>query len=165
MPTLFRWIGQQTARLADMTTADDVPPSRLAEKPTWLISETSRHAHRLLTEALAGAGSRGYDYRVLAALQEFGPASQARLGRRTVMDRSDVASVLNDLAGRGLAERSPDPADGRRNVITITPAGTAHLRRLDELMADVQDELLAPLSSAEREQLISLLTRILERHA
>jgi MarR family transcriptional regulator, lower aerobic nicotinate degradation pathway regulator len=148
-----------------MTTADDVPPSRLAEKPTWLISETSRHAHRLLTEALAGAGSRGYDYRVLAALQEFGPASQARLGRRTVMDRSDVASVLNDLAGRGLAERSPDPADGRRNVITITPAGTAHLRRLDELMADVQDELLAPLSSAEREQLISLLTRILERHA
>ena len=148
-----------------MTTADDVPPSRLAEKPTWLISETSRHAHRLLTEALAGAGSRGYDYRVLAALQEFGPASQARLGRRTVMDRSDVASVLNDLAGRRLAERSPDPADGRRNVITITPAGTAHLRRLDELMADVQDELLAPLSSAEREQLISLLTRILERHA
>jgi DNA-binding MarR family transcriptional regulator len=84
-----------------MTTADDAPPSRLAEKPTWLISETSRHAHRLLAEA----GSRGYDYRLLAALQEFGPASQARLGRRTGMDRSDVAAVLNDLTGRGLAER------------------------------------------------------------
>jgi DNA-binding MarR family transcriptional regulator len=148
-----------------MTTADDAPPSRLAEKPTWLISETSRHAHRLLTEKLAEAGSRGYDYRLLAALQEFGPASQARLGRRAGMDRSDVAAVLNDLASRGLAERSADPADGRRNVITITPAGTAHLRRLDELMADVQDELLAPLSPAEREQLITLLTRVLERHA
>jgi MarR family transcriptional regulator, lower aerobic nicotinate degradation pathway regulator len=148
-----------------MTTADDAPPSRLAEKPTWLISETSRHGHRLLTEKLAEAGSRGYDYRLLAALQEFGPASQARLGRRTGMDRSDVASVLNDLAGRGLAERFPDPADGRRNVITITPAGTAHLRRLDELLADVQDELLAPLSPAEREQLITLLTRVLEHHA
>jgi hypothetical protein len=32
-------------------------------------------------------------------------------------------------------------------------------------MADVQDELLAPLSPAEREQLSSLLTRILEHHA
>jgi hypothetical protein len=31
-------------------------------------------------------------------------------------------------------------------------------------MADVQDELLAP-SPAEREQLSSLLTRILEHHA
>ena len=58
-----------------------------------------------------------------------------------------------------------DPADGRRNIITITPAGTAHLRRLEELLDDVQDELLAPLSSAERQQLIHLLTRVLERHA
>jgi DNA-binding MarR family transcriptional regulator len=147
-----------------MTTADDAPPTRLAELPSWLISETSRQAHRLLTEKLAAAGSRGYDYRLLAALQEFGPASQARLGRRTGMDRSDVAAVLNDFADRGLAERSPDPADGRRNVITITPAGTAHLQRLDGLLADVQDELLAPLSPAEREQLISLLTRVLEHH-
>ena len=153
------------ARLTDMTTADDAPPTRLAELPSWLISETSRQAHRLLTEKLAAAGSRGYDYRLLAALQEFGPASQARLGRRTGMDRSDVAAVLNDFADRGLAERSPDPADGRRNVITITPAGTAHLQRLDGLLADVQDELLAPLSPAEREQLISLLTRVLEHHA
>jgi MarR family transcriptional regulator, lower aerobic nicotinate degradation pathway regulator len=148
-----------------MATADDAPPARLAELPTWLISETSRQAHRLLSDRLATSGSRGYDYRLLAALQEFGPASQAKLGRRTGMDRSDVAAVLDDLAGRRLAERSPDPADGRRNVITITPAGTAHLRRLDSLLAGVQDELLAPLSPAEREQLISLLTRVLERHA
>jgi DNA-binding MarR family transcriptional regulator len=58
-----------------------------------------------------------------------------------------------------------DPADGRRNIITITPAGTAHLRRLEELLDDVQNELLAPLSPAERQQLIHLLTRVLERHA
>jgi DNA-binding MarR family transcriptional regulator len=114
---------------------------------------------------LASAGSRGYHYRLLAALQEFGPASQAKLGRRTGMDRSDVVAALNELVGRGLADRSTDPADGRRNIITITPAGTAHLRRLEELLDDVQNELLAPLSPAERQQLIHLLTRVLERHA
>jgi DNA-binding MarR family transcriptional regulator len=80
------------------------------------------------------------------------------------MDRSDVAAAVSDLAGRGLAARAPDPADRRRNVISITPAGTAHLRRLDELLAGVQDELLAPLSAAERRQLIDLLNRILEHH-
>jgi DNA-binding MarR family transcriptional regulator len=121
-------------------------------------------AHRLLTGKLATAGSRGYHYRLLAALQEFGPASQAKLGRHTGMDRSDVVAAVNELAGRGLADRSPDPADGRRNIITITPAGTAHLRRLEELLDDVQNELLAPLSPAERQQLIHLLTRVLERH-
>jgi len=137
----------------------------LTQKPSWLVSEVSRVAHRLLTGKLATAGSRGYHYRLLAALQEFGPASQAKLGRRTGMDRSDVVAAVNELVGRGLADRSPDPADGRRNIITITPAGTAHLRRLEELLDDVQNELLAPLSPAERQQLIHLLTRILERHA
>jgi DNA-binding MarR family transcriptional regulator len=147
------------------TTADNATPSRLMEKPTWLLSQVSMHAHRLLTEELATAGSRGYHYRLLAALQEFGPASQARLGRRTGMDRSDVVAALNDLAGRGMVERSPDPADRRRNVITITPDGTAHFQRLDRLLAGVQDELLAPLSPAERELLTGLLTRVLDHHA
>lgn len=148
-----------------MTPADDAKPAMLTQKPSWLVSEVSRVAHRLLTGKLATAGSRGYHYRLLAALQEFGPASQAKLGRRTGMDRSDVVAAVNELVGRGLADRSPDPADGRRNIITITPAGTAHLRRLEELLDDVQDELLAPLSPAERQQLIHLLTRVLERHA
>jgi len=148
-----------------MTAVGDARPARLMEKPSWLISEVSLLAHRLLTEKLATVGSRGYHYRLLAALQEFGPASQAMLGRRTAMDRSDVVAAVNDLADRGLADRSLDPADGRRNVITITPAGTAHLRRLEKLLAEIQDELLAPLSPADRRQLTRLLTRILEHHA
>jgi DNA-binding MarR family transcriptional regulator len=152
-------------RLIGMTTAEDATPARLLEKPSWLISQISMHAHRLLTGALATAGSRGYHYRLLAALQEFGPASQVALGRRTGMDRSDVVAALNELAGRGLVERSPDPADRRRNVITITVDGTAHFERLDRLLSGAQDELLAPLSPAERELLTGLLTRVLDHHA
>jgi len=148
-----------------MPTGDDARPAALMAKPSWLISEVSRLAHPLITGRLATAGSRGYHYRLLAALAEFGPASQASLGRRTAMDRSDVAAAVNELVGRGLAARAPDPADRRRNVISITAAGTAHLRRLEELLAGVQDELLAPLSPAERQQLIRLLDRILEHHA
>jgi DNA-binding MarR family transcriptional regulator len=158
------WRSQQVVRLTGMTLAENATPARLKQKPSWLISQISMHAHRLLTEELATAGSRGYHYRLLAALQEFGPASQVKLGRRTGMDRSDVVAVLNDLAQRGLAERSPDPADHRRNVITITPAGAAHFERLDRLLAGVQDELLAPLSPAERKVLTGLLARVLDHH-
>jgi MarR family transcriptional regulator, lower aerobic nicotinate degradation pathway regulator len=145
-----------------MPTSDDAPPSRLQQLPSWLLGQTSTRAHRLLTERLATEDSRGYHYRLLAALQEFGPASQAMLGRRTSIDRSDVVAALNDLADRGLVRRSPDPGDRRRNIITITPAGTKHLQRLDRVLADVQDELLAPVSPAERRSLIRLLSRVLE---
>jgi len=142
----------------------DSTPALLATKPTWLISQVSAQAHRLLTQALAAAGARGYHYRLLAALAEAGPASQARLGRRTGIDRSDVVASLNELADRGLVSRSPDPDDARRNVITITPAGRAYFRRLDQILTNVQDELLTPLTSAERNTLVALLTRLLEHH-
>jgi DNA-binding MarR family transcriptional regulator len=143
----------------------DAMPSRIQELPTWLITRANAYSHRLLAEGFASAGVRGYHYRLLAALEEFGPASQAALGRRTSIDRSDVVAALNELAGRGLIQRSPDPDDRRRNVITITPAGTEQLRALDEILAGVQEELLAPLSPADRTRLIRLLTRLLEHGA
>ena len=141
----------------------DAMPSRIQEMPTWLISRAYAYSHRLLAEGFGAAGVRGYHYRLLAALEEFGPASQAALGRRTSIDRSDVVAVLNDLADRGLIERAPDPDDRRRNVITITPAGTEQLRTLDEVLAGVQEKLLAPLSAADRARLIKLLSRVLEQ--
>jgi DNA-binding MarR family transcriptional regulator len=139
--------------------------SRMLEMPSWLISRAYAYSHRLLAEGFAAAGFRGYHYRLLAALEEFGPASQAALGRRTGIDRSDVVAALNELADRWLIQRSPDPDDRRRNIITITPAGTHQLRTLDEILAAVQDELLAPLSAADRTKFIRLLTRLLERDA
>jgi DNA-binding MarR family transcriptional regulator len=151
--------------LAGMTPADDATPALLRAKPSWLISQLATHAHRLLTERLATAGARGYHYRLLAALEEFGPASQASLGRHTEMDRSDVAAAINQLTGQKLTERATDHTDRRRNVITITPSGRARLRRLDVLLAGVQDELLAPLSPAERQALAGMLTRLLDYHA
>jgi len=144
-----------------MPAADDAMPSRLNEMPTWLISQTARHGHRLLAQAFAAADSSGYQYRLLAALEEFGPASQAALGRRTGIDRSDVVAALNDLAERGLVDRAADPADRRRNIITVTAAGTGRFQQLDSMVADVQNRLLAPLSRAEHRQLTRLLRRIL----
>ena len=145
-----------------MTPADDASPALLREKPSWLISQISTHAHRLLTEHLAAAGMRGYHFRLLAALEEFGPASQASLGRRTDMDRSDVASAVTELTSQKLAERVTDQADRRRNIITITASGRASLRRLDALLAKVQDELLTPLSPGERRALVGMLSRVLD---
>jgi DNA-binding MarR family transcriptional regulator len=148
-----------------MTVATGATPALLREKPSWLISQVSTHAHRLLTERLATAGARGYHFRLLAALEEFGPASQASLGRRTEMDRSDVAAAVNELIGQKLAERATDQADRRRNIITITAQGRAHLRQLNALLADAQNELLAPLSPGERQALAGMLTRVLDYHA
>lgn len=138
-------------------------PARIAGKPTWLISQVSRLSHQLLTGKLATVGSRGYHARLLAALGEFGPLSQASLGRHTGLDPSDVVAALNDLTARDFVARRPDPADARRNIVTLTAAGAEHLEVLDRLLGEVQDELLAPLSIPERAELVRLLGRVLDR--
>jgi DNA-binding MarR family transcriptional regulator len=146
-------------------TADARPFSQILEMPTWLITRINAYSHRLLAEGFAAADARAYHYRLLAALEEFGPASQATLGRRTSIDRSDVVAALNELAAHGLIQRSHDPDDRRRNIITITSAGTEKLRMLHDVLAGIQDKLLAPLPPADRTKLIKLLTRLLEHEA
>jgi MarR family transcriptional regulator, lower aerobic nicotinate degradation pathway regulator len=151
---------------ADTGTRDAwATPARLRSLPSRLLTQTAMHADRLVNQGLAGADARKWHYAVLAALQEFGPASQAALSRRTGIYRSDLVAVTNELAGRGLIERTPDPDDRRRNVITLTAQGRRYLRRLDKLVATLQDDLLAPLTQPERDQLVQLLARLLDHHA
>lgn len=153
------------ATLAGMATVEDPAPARLRALPTWLLNQAALPGNRMVADELSRAGARRHHYSLLAALDEFGPASQADLSRRTMIDGSDMVATVNELAGQGIVERTPDPTDLRRNVVSITPKGRRHLRKLDRLIAKAQDELLAPLSRTERTQLVRLLTRIVEHHA
>ncbi|MER7479160.1 MarR family transcriptional regulator [Streptomyces sp. NPDC126510] len=139
-------------------------PDRLRRRASRLLSQLTVRSDRLITDGLARADARKWHYAVLASLQEYGPASQAELSGRSGIYRSDMVGVLNELAERDLVERSPDPGDRRRNVITISARGRRHLRRLDQVLDDLHDELLAPLSPAEREHFVQLLTRLLDHH-
>jgi MarR family transcriptional regulator, lower aerobic nicotinate degradation pathway regulator len=137
---------------------------RLRRLPTRLLSLAAIHSDRRVNEELARADARKWHYAVLATLEEFGPASQAELSSRTGIYRSDLVAVIGELAGRGLVERAPDPADRRRNVVTVTGPGRRQLLRLDTLLAEVEDEVLAPLTPAQREQLVRLLTTLVSHH-
>ncbi|GAA3221969.1 MarR family winged helix-turn-helix transcriptional regulator [Actinocorallia longicatena] len=139
-------------------------PVRLAAKPSWLLTQLAVHAHRLASEGFGEVGGRGYHYRILAALAESGAASQAELGRRCTMDRSDVVAALNELAADDLVERATDPHDRRRNIVTITPAGRRRLRLMEQALDRVQDDLLEPLPLEDRRTLTLLLTRLLTHH-
>ncbi|HZN70173.1 MAG TPA: MarR family transcriptional regulator [Micromonosporaceae bacterium] len=142
----------------------EVLPAIVRDLPSWLLTQTAVHAHRIVSDGLGKVGAHRSHYRVLAALRDVGPMSQAALGRRTGIYLSDMVATINQLVEAGYVERTPDPADRRRNVITLTTPGRSQLRRLQRQVAQIQDDLLAPLSTKEREQLTRLLVRLLEYH-
>jgi DNA-binding MarR family transcriptional regulator len=138
-------------------------PARLRGLHSRLLALAATHSDRVVNEALAGADARKWHYAVLATLAEFGPASQAQLSDRTRIYRSDIVAVVSELAERGQVDRAPNPDDRRQNVITITTVGRRQLGKLDKLLKTAQDEVLAPLTPAERDQLAHLLGK-LARH-
>ena len=137
-------------------------PKRLQGLASWRLSAAALVGDRLVNEALATEGVRKYNFRVLVALSDDGPLSQAELGRRLAIDRSDVAAIAAELEQRELLARTRDDRDRRRNVVTITPAGEAALARMDEAIERAQARLLAPLSTPEQRQLSELLGRLIE---
>lgn len=136
-----------------------VPP-RLASMPSRLLGRAASRADRLSTAALASVGSHRWQYVVLLALADGGSASQSTISRRTGVHRSDLVGVINSLTAAGQIRREADPADRRRQLIVITRSGRARLRTLERLVDQVQDQLLARLSAAERAELVRLLLLI-----
>ena len=143
---------------------DEQTPSALTQLPSWLLTQSAAQAQRIVSDTFAAAGARAYHFRLLATLVEFGPASQAALGRRSCIDRSDVVAALNELEADGYVERTPDPDDGRRNIITITTTGRRHYKRLTTVVGKAQDEIFAPLSATDRTRLTTILGKLLTHH-
>ncbi|MDX2974470.1 MarR family transcriptional regulator [Kribbella solani] len=143
---------------------DEQTPTALTQLPSWLLTQNAAYAQRIVTESFAAGGARAYHFRLLATLVEFGPASQATLGRRSSIDRSDVVAALNELEADGYVERSPDPADGRRNIITITTAGKRQYKKLSTLIGKAQEEIFAPLSATDRARLTTILGKLRTYH-
>lgn len=139
------------------------PPARLRGLTSWQASKVSTLGARLFAQHIPLPARS--DFAVLAALEEYGPLSQADIGRRLGLDRNDVNGILGRLEVRDQVDRQPNPANRRRNIVTLTAAGTRRLEEIQQHADAVQNELLAGLDAAERRQLHSLLTKLLESHA
>lgn len=149
-------------RYSPLVAGDDYdPPQRVRRMPSWLLGQASHRAQTLVSEALAQEGMRRQHFTVLSSLAEQGEASQAALGRRLWIDRSDLHAIVGELERAGLIARVRDATDRRRNVVTITSAGKSTLKRLDALIDRAQRELVGPLTASECRELTQLLKRLI----
>ncbi len=79
------------------------------------------------------------------------------MGERASLDKATMAELISRLVRRGLVLRRRDPADGRRNLLALSPAGTELLAQVQGGVDEVQRQLLEPLVPAERETVLTLL--------
>ncbi|MFF8839333.1 winged helix DNA-binding protein [Streptomyces sp. NPDC015130] len=135
------------------------PPSVL-DLHAYLLTAIGKAARRRLTDRLTAHGLRLWHLTVMALLHDLGPQMKTALATRLDMNASDLVKIVNDLERAGHVDCVRDTVDRRRVVVGLTDAGRTALAELSADIASTDDDVLAPLSPAEREQLGSLLRRV-----
>jgi len=109
-------------------------------------------------------GRRG-DFEVLALLRRNEPdlLTPVEVAKKLLSSQSGMTGKLDRLEEQGLIQRVPDTEDRRAVRLRVTDSGR---RLIDEAFGsslDVYESILDELSPAEREQLATLLTKLLKR--
>jgi DNA-binding MarR family transcriptional regulator len=103
----------------------------------------------------------------LSRLDRGGPATSAELARQEQISPQSMGAILGALEKRGLIERGTDPDDGRRVVLSVTPAGRQVVQdKRNEQAERFARVLESDFTSAERRQLAAaapLLKRLAQR--
>ena len=92
-------------------------------------------------------------------------AQSSALDQRTVaelaaLDTSTATDILGRLTRRGWIERSIDPEDRRRNLVSLSDAAHQFVRELVPRVMGVQERVLAPLAPSERRTFVDRLARV-----
>jgi DNA-binding MarR family transcriptional regulator len=120
---------------------------------------------RRLRQTPADGGLTLPETAALARLDRGGPATATALARLEQISPQSMGATLSALQARGLVERTADPHDGRRIVLSLSDAGLEALRhRRDVRVQQLAAALSHGFTPAELRQLMEA-SPLLERLA
>jgi DNA-binding MarR family transcriptional regulator len=98
-----------------------------------------------------------WGYSVLIALDDEPLRTQAALAESIGADKTRIIGVLDDLQGKGLILREPDPTDRRVRLLSITPEGRRVRESVQAAIQEGEERLLALLPADDRRGFLSAL--------
>ncbi|ESR68498.1 MarR family transcriptional regulator [Pseudomonas aeruginosa VRFPA05] len=143
-----------------MSSMSRTAPYRLDDQIGFILRQANQRYAALFANGI-GNGLTPTQWAALVRLGETGPCPQNQLGRLTAMDAATIKGVVERLDKRGLIQRSADPDDGRRLLVSLSPAGRAELEAGLAAAREINRQALASLSPQEQETLRALLARLI----
>ena len=143
-----------------MTTSDSLTGGILEQHRTsagLLLALLGQAAMRRLRDAHTAHNLSPRQFQLLGLLHDHGPMGQQELGQVMGVDPSVLVTLLNPLEADAFVSRQRDPADRRRHVVALSPAGAEHLAAAAQAQRAAEDALFVGLEDGQREQLRQLL--------
>lgn len=136
---------RQVNHRADLTVAEDdagvVMSIDSAIRAAFIhLDALDRRALSSITPPITPA-----QYHVLAALAMETTQNLGGVAARTLRDKSNASGLVGRLMEQGLVDRVRDPVDGRRVMLSLTPAGRDVLTRATQARMTALRHALTPL--------------------
>ncbi|MEV5719121.1 MarR family winged helix-turn-helix transcriptional regulator [Amycolatopsis mediterranei] len=147
--------------------AGAVDPVATPSTLLYLVKQVELSVRAGLDALVRPADITTLQYTALTVLERHPDLTAARLARHSFVTDQSMADMVTTLLNRGLIERHRDPADRRRLVIALTPAGQRLLDELRPQVAALQDRMLSLLSDGQAGELqrsLELCRRALLEH-
>ncbi len=154
--------GRSTAKAAAETApAAEAETSYRLEDQVGHLLRRAHQRHTAIFQSLIGDQQiTTTQFAALVKLLDEGELSQNHLGRLTAMDPATIQGVIRRLTERKLIRSRKDLGDRRRTLLSLTPAGTALVRRLIANGPLVSEVTMEPISPDERRLFLDLLRRL-----
>lgn len=98
--------------------------------------------------------------KVLTILADNEPASIKEIGTLMARDKSQMTRAVGALESKGLIKREESPHDARVGLISLTVEGRTFVEAVKQIMSEVVDEVIEPLSPGEIKQLSTILGKL-----
>ena len=139
---------------------DPHPPRFVDNYLGYLLGQANHALFKDFEAVVREAGLGSLEWRVLATLSGQPPMAVGQLALEVLSQQPTVTKLLQRLAAQGWVSCSDDPADQRRTLVAITPAGQAKASALIEQARQHEARTLAGLSAAEVRRLKEQLQRL-----
>jgi len=131
--------------------------------PEALAENFLRVARRLRRETslrTAPLGLNLHQSRALRVIGDAGPLRPSEVAERLGIVARSATDAVSGLVTSGFVERTTDPADGRAQLLALSPTGRAALAKVEQIRAEVGRDFFGRLPEAERMALAAVLDRL-----
>jgi DNA-binding MarR family transcriptional regulator len=144
--------------------SQDVSPRPTASEVVMTLIATSHRLQRVFNTRLSSQARAvslsGPRLRLLLAVEEVGRLRMGDLAEDLGVTARTVTTLVDALEREGFLARLPDPTDRRATLLELTEKARTQFEQVRSLQMELGEELVAPLDTQQRRQLLDLLGRL-----